>query len=515
VVSSTETVNQIEVESAAPPQSARSLSRLLARGGATLGFAVVLERGFGFLANLLAARAAGPQSFGAYSVVLATAGTVASYAGAGIGSTANRFSGKYPVESSSGYRGFLRTIILVSVCSASLAAVLMLAGAGPLARVLLRNEGLVGVLRIAALSAGALILLECLRGLLIGQQKFRALILLSLVSGVGMLLILPVAAHMSASAMIGGHAGVALLAVSACAVLSRRLGIVPAAGVKTEEVAGPGVRTIVTFGLVQFGAVVGINIASWWLASLVARGDVSLLQMGMYAVANQFRGLASILPGLLAQVTYPLLTAETGHHYGGPDRVMLVNTFLATSLVILFAGLTVVFLPWILPSLYGHSYAGAEIPSALLLATAISHMGGTAAANRVSIVNLRALGVINGLWAVAVVLVGLWLVPLAGAAGAAMAFFAGHLFSQLAVLLVLKQARALPGGLLRLSLTGTLSAITFATLAYLRSIQPLHRGAWTITLTGSLLLLLSTLLHFGLRRGWLPGVRRIESRVRL
>jgi O-antigen/teichoic acid export membrane protein len=512
VVSSAETVEQIEVEGAAPTQSVRSLRRVLAQGGATLGFAVVLERGFGFLANLLAARAAGPQSFGAYSVVLATAGTVANYAGAGIGSTAIRFSGKYPVASR-GYRGFLRTIILVSVCSALLAAVLMLAGAGSFARVLLRNEALVGVLRIAAVSAGALILLECCRGLLIGQQKFRALILLSIVSGVGMLLILPVAAHISASAMIGGHAGVALLAVSSCALLSRRLGIVPATA-RAEEVAGPGVRTIATFGLVQFGAVVGINIASWWLASLVARADVSLLQMGMYAVANQFRGLASILPGMLAQVTYPLLTAETGHHYGGPDRVMLVNTFLATALVIIFAGLAVVLLPWILPSLYGRAYVGAEVPSILLLATAISHMGGTAAANRVSIVNLRALGVINGLWAVAVVLVGIWLVPKAGATGAAMAFFAGHLFSQLAVLLVLKQARALPGGLLRLSLTGTFSAVVFATLAYFRSLQPLHRGAWTIALTASLLLFLFMLLHFGLKRGWLPAIRRSEFRAR-
>lgn len=509
MVSSTETVNQIEVEGGAPPGSARSLRRLLAQGSATLGFAVVLDRGFGFLANLLAARAAGPQSFGAYSVVLATAGTVASYAGAGIGSTANRFSGKYPVGSS-GYRGFLRTIILVSLCSALLAALLMLAGAGPFARVLLRNEALVGVLQIAAVSAGALILLECLRGLLIGQQKFQALILLAVVSGAGMLLVLPLSARAGAAAMIGGHAAVALVAVAACALFSRRLGIVPQTKEAEGGQDGPGAHTIVKFGLVQFGAVVGINIASWWLASLVARADVSLLQMGMYAVANQFRGLASILPGLLGQVTYPLLTAESGRHYGGPDRVVLINTFLATSLVIIFAGLTIAFLPWILLALYGSSYTGAEVPTILLLATAISHMGAAAAANRLSIVNLRALGVINGLWAAGVVLVGIWLVPLAGATGAAMAFFLGHLFSQTAVLVVLKQAGALPRGLLRLSLTGTLSAILLAALAYLRAVQPLHRSVWTFALLGGLLVFMLTLLRFGAKQRWLPWFKRSE-----
>ncbi|HEX8774998.1 MAG TPA: oligosaccharide flippase family protein [Pyrinomonadaceae bacterium] len=510
MVSSTQTVKPIDVEGGAPAEGTRSLRRLLAQGGATLGFAVMLDRGFGFLANLLAARAAGPQSFGAYSVVLATAGTVASYAGAGIGSTANRFSGKYPVGSP-GYRGFLRTIILVSLCSAFLAALLMLAGAVPLARVLLRNEGLVGVLQVAAFSAGALILLECLRGLLIGQQRFQALILLSVVSGTGMLLVLPLAARAGgAAAMICGQAGVALLAVAACALFSRRLGIAPATLEAEEGQEGPGAQTIVKFGLVQFGAAVGLNIASWWLASLVARADVSLLQMGMYAVANQFRGLASILPGLLGQVTYPLLTAESGRHYGGPDRVVLINTFLSTSLVIIFAGLTMAFLPWILPALYGQSYTGAEVPSILLLATAISHMGGAAAANRVSIVNLRALGVINGLWAAGVVLIGIWLVPLAGATGAATAFFLGHLFSQAAVLVVLKQAEALPRGLLRLTLTGMLCAIMLTALAYFRAAQPSHRSVWTFALSGSLLVFLFTLLRFGARRQWLPRFKRVE-----
>jgi O-antigen/teichoic acid export membrane protein len=504
MVSSTDAVNQIDVDSSAQTVPSRSLRNLLARGGATLGFATFLERGFGFLANLLAARAAGPQSFGAYSVVLSTAGTVSNYAGAGIGATANRFSGQYPIGSK-GYHRFLRTIILVSVGSALLGAGLMLIGAGPFARVLLRNEGLVSVLRIAAFSAGALILLECCRGLLIGQQKFRALILLSIISGVGMLLILPSAAHIGVGAMIGGHASVALVAVAVCALFSRRLGIIPAKG-EAEEGQGPGVRMIIMFGLVQLGAIVGVSIASWWLASLVARADTSLLQMGMFAVASQFRGLASIMPGLFAQVTYPLLTAESGRYYGGPDRVVLVNTFLATSLTMLFAGLALTFLPWILLHLYGQAYVGAEVPSAFLLATAISHMGGTAAAYRLSIVNLRALGLINGMWTVVVILLGLWLVPIAGATGATGAFLVGHLFSQAAVLLGLKKAGALPRGLLRLSLIGMVGAITFAALGYFRAAQPTHQNAMTGALSVCLLIFILAFLHFGLKQGWLPKI---------
>ncbi|MEK6280452.1 MAG: oligosaccharide flippase family protein [Acidobacteriota bacterium] len=496
----------VNMEGGSQSIHSRSLRNLLARGGSTLGVAVAIERGCGFLANLFAARAAGPQTFGAYSVVLATAGTIANYAGAGIGSTANRFSGEYPIASQ-GYRGFLRTIMLVSLGSALLGAGLMLAGAGPFARVLLRNDALVNVLRIAALSAGALILLECCRGLLIGQHKFQALILLSLVSGVGMLLILPAAAHVGAGAMIGGHASVALVAVAVCAMFSRRLGIVPAIH-KAEEGRGPGVSSILKFGLVQFGAVVGINIASWWLASLVARSDTSLVQMGMYAVANQFRGLASIMPGLLSQISYPLLTAESWRDYGGPERVLLVNTFLATALVMVFACGATIVLPWILLLLYGASYTSAETPAVIALGTATIHMSSVPAAYRLSIVNLRATGAINMAWAVVVVSFGILFVPAAGATGAAAAFLIAHLFTQCAVLIALRQSHSLPKGILQLSVVSIFGTLLFVLGAYFRAVGPTHRSVITGALMGLLLLLIFVLLRFGQKQEWLPKICR-------
>lgn len=507
MVASTETVEQVEAAGASPEARGRSLGGLLVRGGATLGAANFMERGFGFLANLLAARAAGPQTFGAYSVVLSTAGTVASYAAANIGSTAARFSGQFPAGGR-GYRAFLRTLVLLGLCSAALGVVLTLAGAGPFARWVLRNEGLVSVLRVAAVSAGALILLECCRGLLVGQQKFRGLLVLSAVSGVGMLLLLPAAAHAGAAAMIGGHAAVTLLAVAACVLTARRYGVTPAASAG-DDADGPGARALVKFGVVQLGAMVGLNIATMWVAALIVRSDTSLLQMGVYAVANQFRGMASIVPGMLAQVSYPLLTAESGRDYGGADRVLSVNTFLSTLLTVIFAGAVVAFLPWILPLMYGRSYAGAEVPSALLLATAVAHMGGAAAANRLSIVSLRASGVVNAAWAASLVLLGVWLVPAAGASGATAAFMAAHVGSALAVLAVLRGAGALPRGVLGLSLTGIAAAVVFALLAYLRSVDRPRQGAFTCALLVALLAFTLALLRFGRKRGWLPELSRL------
>jgi O-antigen/teichoic acid export membrane protein len=483
-------------------QKTVSLRRLLLYGGATLGLAVGVERFFGFLSSMLAARIGGPQTFGAYSVVLATAGTIAVYAGAGIGTTANRFSGKYP-RGGAGYQRFLRALIIISVSSALLAGALMVAGAGPLARWVLKNEGLTTFLRLAALSSGALVLLECCRGLLVGQQKFFPLLVLALISGVGLIVVLPLAARVSAGAMVAGQGCVSLLAVLCCVAFSRKLGIAPPDTLTSE--GGPGLKPVFMFGVVQFGAIAGISIASWWIASLVARSDPSLTQMGFYAVANQFRGLAAIAPGLFAQVGYSLLTDESGESHGGPRRVMLTNTYLTTSLAVIMAGVAMAFLPWILSAAYGRSYSSAEVAILFLLATAMVHMGGMPATQRLSIVSLRATGIINSIWAVLTVVFGVLLVPGRGAVGAALAFLLAHVSTQFMVTVRLFRTGELPEGYLTLSLTTLVGALSLASVGYLRASAPANSSVLTLTMLALWILLLAVVGYTGLRSGCLPG----------
>lgn len=486
----------------------RSLSRLLLYGGATLGLAVGVERVLGFLSAMLAARIGGPQTFGAYSVVLATAGTIAAYAGAGIGTTANRFSGQYPRESP-GYRGFLRALMIISLVSATVAAALMFAGAGPLAHWMLRNDGLTSFLRLAALSSAVMVLLECCRGLLIGQQKFYSLLVLSLISGAGLVVVLPLAARVSPGAMVAGQGCVALLAVLCCVAFSRWLGIAPLR--KEANHNGPGLRPVFMFGLVQFSAVAGISIASWWIASLVARSDPSLRQMGLYAVANQFRGLAAIAPGLFLQIGYSLLTDERGSAYGGPGRVLLANTLLTTSFTALVAGLAMMVLPWVLLAAYGRSYMSAEIPVLLLLATAMIHMGGMPAAQRLSIISLRATGIINAVWAVLIVVLGILLVPKAGAVGAAFAFLIAHISTHSMIIVRLIRAGELSAGYLSMSVTMLVGALALGCVGYLRAATLTHNAVLTTSMLALWVLLLVLLGYIGLRTGCVP--RSILSRL--
>lgn len=483
--------------------SLRKLSGLLLYGSATLGIAVGLERVLGFVSGVMAARIAGPQTFGAYSMVLATAGTIAAYAGAGIGTTATRFSGQYKPETP-GYRKFILALVVIALSSAIVAAVLMLAGAGPLARWVLRNEGLISFLRIAAASSAAIVLLECCRGLLLGQQKFQALLIVSVVSGLSLMFVLPLAARISAGMMIGGQAVVSLICVAIVLALARRFGLWPLK--QKASHAGPGIRPVFTFGLVQFAAFAGVSMASWWMALLVARSDVTLTQMGLYAIANQFRGLAALAPGLCAQVGYPLLTDESGSEYGGAKRVMLMNSFWASALATVAASLGIIFAPWLLAIVYGKSFSGAEATIVILLATGIVHMSGVPASQRLSIVGLRAIGIINTIWAILTAILGLWLIPKAGATGAALAFLTSHMFSQLMVVVALARLHELPNGYLPLCGVTTIGGLCLATLGYWRAFQP-NRGSMTIALAAMAIFMLGLISYIGRKNGCLPGLR--------
>jgi len=477
----------------------QSLLSLLLVGGATLGVAMGIERALGFVSNMLAARVGGPQVFGGYAVVLATAGTIAAYAGAGIGNTAIRFSGQHPRESN-GYRKFVWAIALVSVGSAVIGSMAMLAGAGPLARFVLHNEALTSVLRVAAISSAAIILLDCCRGLLIGQQRPRSLLVLSVIFGIGLVIVLPLAARVGARSMILGQACVALVCVLVCLSFAKPLGLQP---LQSQTISrGPGIAAVLKFGLFQLGAFAGVSAATWLVALMVARSDSSLTQMGLYAIANQFRGLASLAPVLCGQVGYSLLTDESASKFGGPERVMLTNSLLSTFLVVAAAGVAMIFAPWLVFLIYGKSFAGAQVPMLILLATGIIHMSGGPAMQRLSIVSLRALGVINAVWAIVTAATAVWLVPLWGATGAGVAFLSGHCLAQLLVALSLQRLRELPGGYASLMTSFAGGAVIMAMLGYWRTVS-VNKYALTMALVTGWLVIMLAVWRISVRTGCL------------
>ena len=333
---------QLQEQALAP-----GVTHRLIGGTSALAAGVMIERGAGFAANILAARFGGTLTFGAYSLAISTANQISTYAAGGIGATATRFSGKYP-QGTTAYSSLARALAIVSLASAALAAGALWLGAGPLAH-LLGKPQLVTLLRWASLSAAGIILLECARGFFVGQRRLLALLLLSVLVGTGMAVLLPAAAkHHSPTRMIVMQGAITTSAVLVCLVFARPLGLhLPAtANAGSRAPLLPMLREVWGFGLVQLAGLVASNLSGWWLTTLVARSDTSLVQMSFFAIASQLRNLVGIAPALLTEGSYAVMADPEGEHTRTPHRVMALCSFASLSLALVLASLGIVFVPW-------------------------------------------------------------------------------------------------------------------------------------------------------------------------
>jgi len=491
-----------------------SLARKLFGGVSALMVSASLERGLTFLAHLTAARMGGAATFGGYSLALTTANNIASYAGAGIGSTATRFAGAYGQDSPS-RRTLGRALVLVGLTSAALAAFLLIAGAGPIATLLLRKPDLASLLRWAALPAAAAILLECYRGYLVGQRNFAAQIRLAALVGAGLLVVLPLAARWGAMPMVCGFAFVSTAALASVLFTAQvpRGGPVAVLPAEAAPTVGKLAREVWHFGAIQLLGVIGLNAAGLWMASLLVRFDSTMVQMGLFAAANQIRNIAGLAPGLFTQSSFGLL-ADRRHD---PGEVLGFSTVSAAITVVILAGLGIALLPWVLPLLYGRSFTEAVLPASVALATAIVHLSNGPAAARLNIVALKVTGAVNAVWSATVFGFGALLLSHRAltakpAMAAMLIYLAAHIISAVLVFALLRRRGDLPKGFATLLGLPTVGAVLLALLAFARSgaAEESGQAGWTAAIVFFTLLAAVLIFEAGRRKGWAP---RLPSRM--
>jgi O-antigen/teichoic acid export membrane protein len=452
--------------------SGSSLRDVLVRGGVALGAASAVQRVLGFVGAWLAARIAGPGTFGAYAIGLATAGMVAGYLGLGIGSTATRFVAETP-RGSSGYRTLLTRIALFASVAAVAGFVLLFAAAEPAAAVFLGDAGYGPLVRAAAVSVVGLILVDALNGVLMGLFSFRSVLWLSGLAGTGTVVALAAGARHGAPTMLAGQGIAAVAAVLITVAIERRV-IGPLA--VTEPAVAPSRSRLLGFGLTQLGATLGVGLAGWWVALMVVRSDPGLLEMGYYGVASQFRALVTMAPTQISALVMPLL-ARHSRESDGHARVITSSTLLCSAMAVAIGGAVLMALPLVL-AVYGSAYEGAAAAAGLLTATAVVHMSSAPAINSLMVVDLRAFTWINA--SGALVLAGLATLwgPSHGASGAALAWLVTHVLSLALACRVLHMRGSLTPGLAGPWLLGAGSILLLTALALAAARRPEFAWGW-------------------------------------
>jgi O-antigen/teichoic acid export membrane protein len=489
------------------------VAKRLIGGTSTLGTSICMERGFGFLANILAARLGGASTFGAYSLAITAANNISTYAAAGIGSTAARFSGKYPLGTH-GYKTLARVLAIISLVSAVVASIGLWLGAAPIAH-LLHKENLTGLLRWAALSAAGIILLECARGFFVGQCRHAALMLLSLIVGVGMISLIPWAAtRHNPIRMIVFQGLITTSAVVVCLSLARPLGLVDHHSFHPSPI-GPMLREVWAFGFIQLAGFIASNLAGFWLTTLVARSDTALIQMSFFAIASQLRNIVALAPTMLTESSYAVMADREGEDSRTPSHVMALCTFASTFGSLLLASIGIVLVPWGLEAIYGRAYESAGIATAIALSVAVVHMGSAPATARLSIVSIRSTGVINTVWAIFVaVAASIFLLAHGSAARAMSIYLVAHILSSILALSILAWKDHIPRGVVLVFSFGSCTGIALAVLSVLRDRRPESSLMITeimATISGAAL---TSLFFLGRRNHWLPDTAALQRLLR-
>jgi hypothetical protein len=274
-------------------------------------------------------------------------------------------------------------------------------------------------------------------------------------------------------------------------------------------------RAVWSFGLMQLAGLIGMNVAGWWLTSLVARADTTMVQVGFFTIAHQLRNVVALGPSLLTESSLAVMAHGEDSVEKTPDQVTAVCTFATTFVSLLVAGAGMIVVPWALTLLYGKAYAAASTATAFALATAVVHMGSGPATARLSILSIRVSGLINTAWAILVALAATAFLFHGGNAWrGAMIYLAAQLVSAGLVFLSLSKWKCAPAGMNSVFALGTAAGIALAALAFVRDAHP----GFTLSITAAMLAIfiasLWALFVIGRRHSWIPPRAFFENLLR-
>lgn len=317
----------------------RTFREFLLAGFLWTALSAVMLQGSTMVSTIIVARFLGVESFGAYSILVATVMTIANIASGAAGLVATKYVAEFMASSPARVARVLRMCRIVTLVTGASAATLMFAGAHVLGSRALGRPDLEPLIRLVAVAALFQVSSFYQYGALQGFGAFRALGRVSVLAGFGQVALMAVGAWVGAltGALLGFVGASALRVVIFEFVLHhvRRARAIP----DTASLDRGDFRLIWRFWL-PAGLVGFVITPSLWLVTVfVARLPDGLRLVAMLAVAHQCRLAVLQLPSLLNTVSFSVLSRIKGlKQADGFRRVFwsnLVVTLAFSSLVVI------------------------------------------------------------------------------------------------------------------------------------------------------------------------------------
>ena len=416
----------------------------------------MMARGLGLIASVVAARMLGREGFGELGVIQSTVAMFGAFAGFGLGLTATKHIAECRNADPTRAGRIMALSGVIAAISGAVMALGLLLTAGPVAEHALAAPHLKGLLQVSA----GLIFLGALNGAqlgaLSGLEAFKTIARVNLWSG---LVSFPI---MIAGVWWGGLNGavwglVASLGVSwlfnhlALRTEARRAGVPLSFSLRIDEWKRE-VGVLWQFSLPAMLCGFMVLPVHWICTALLAHQPGGYAEMGVFNAANQWRIAILFVPQAMAGIVLPALAGLHGER----DHARYLKVFWSNVALIggvaLALALGVALSSGIIIRNYGAGFAHGQGTLVLLALSAVvlsvNQMLGVDLISRGKM--WRVLGC-NMAWAVTLLGLAWWLVPVHGAFGLAVALLVSYPVQSVCMLaLNLKQVpaptRAVEGG---------------------------------------------------------------------
>lgn len=312
-----------ELPTAAPPgeslwgkiwrhvRSSSVFGRLL-KGSAWSLLGTSMSRLASIVSTILLARLIGQQHFGEFGIIQNTIGMFGVFAGFGLGLTGSKHVAELRQTDPERARRVIALTLRIALAAAVLLSALLLALAGPVARVTLDAPHLESLLRLAMPMLFLQALIGAQTGVLAGLEAFRRIFHITTLAGItgAALLVLGAWSKGLAGAVVATGAGFALTALLNAIGMRRetqRYNIPAHARHPWREIG-----LVWSFSLPAMLSNVSIVIAMWAASVLLVNSPNGYNEMGVYTAAGQWFNAMILIPNLIGQVALPILSERRG-----------------------------------------------------------------------------------------------------------------------------------------------------------------------------------------------------------
>jgi len=349
-------------------------SRTLAgrlRGGVAFNLlGTAFNQGSTVVVNIVVANLLGRESFGHYTMILATVATIASLGQLSMGYTATKHVAEFRSTERDRASRILALCGMISLATAVLAGLTLAVSAQWLAQAVLGEGGLAPELRIAGLAVLFGVLNGFLTGALAGLEGYPAIARNGVVSGAVYTTVCISLAW--TYGLTGAVWGIAISASIQSATLWVLLRSEAArAGIELTRHNPWQERALVSRFAIPASLTGLITLPAIWVSSaILARRPGGFEQLALFGAANTFRAMVLFLPQAINSVSMSLLNNQRHSSADGYRRVFWMNA-LATG--VSASGIAVLLLiasPFLL-QLFGAGFAEGQIVLAILLGAAV------------------------------------------------------------------------------------------------------------------------------------------------